>query len=221
MRVPLYKQIQKAMLIEVESLKIHDAISSERDLAEKYDASRMTVRKALDTLVEEGYLYRDAKRGTFVADRRNLRKNTLISYMESSQPRLLYFNVRPTRNPKVQKELNVTERDHIVKMTRLFTSDEGPAILEELYIQRNKLKEEDIGQMTRWHSFNKFLKNDNVLTQRFFAEVVPVEYAKLLNLSLGSPVIIVENTISDKTGERLLYTRVFHNQQGKTIEITT
>lgn len=209
------------MLIEIETLNIHDAISSERDLAEKYDASRMTVRKALDALVEEGYLYRDAKRGTFVADRRNLRKNTLISYMESSQHRLLYFNVRPTRNPKVQKELSITERDHVVKMTRLYVNEDGPTILEELYIQRNKLKEEDIGQMTRWHSFNKFLKDDNVLTQRFSAAIVPVEYAKLLNLSIGEPVIIIENTISDKTGERLLFTRVFHNQLSGNIEITT
>jgi DNA-binding GntR family transcriptional regulator len=41
----------------------------ERQLAQKHYLSRFTVRKALDLLVEDGFLYRIQGSGTFVANR--------------------------------------------------------------------------------------------------------------------------------------------------------
>jgi len=45
-------------------------VPSERTLSLHYGVSRMTCRQALETLALEGYIYRDARRGTFVAQPR-------------------------------------------------------------------------------------------------------------------------------------------------------
>jgi GntR family transcriptional regulator len=49
--------------------KTNRAISSENALADQYELSRPTVRRALAVLAEEGYVYAVAGRGTFVAER--------------------------------------------------------------------------------------------------------------------------------------------------------
>jgi len=59
--VPLYHQIKEAMLSLIVSgdLASKDRIPSERELQDIFNVSRMTVRRALNELAEEGYLYRE------------------------------------------------------------------------------------------------------------------------------------------------------------------
>jgi DNA-binding GntR family transcriptional regulator len=58
-------------------------IPSERVLSETLDISRMTVRKAIDIMVQEGKLYRKNNIGTFVSDNRLYKiYNTLTSFSD-------------------------------------------------------------------------------------------------------------------------------------------
>ena len=54
--VPLYKQLKDLLLQEIKEgiYKANQKIPTELELSEKYQISRMTVRKALAELVEEG-----------------------------------------------------------------------------------------------------------------------------------------------------------------------
>ena len=65
---PLYLQLQKGLRDAIENrvVKADAAIPTERDLAEEFDISRITVRKAIDGLVSEGLLARRQGAGTFV-----------------------------------------------------------------------------------------------------------------------------------------------------------
>ncbi len=54
-------------MIENEELKPGDAVPTERELCEIQGVSRMTVNKAIMSLVNEGLLYREQGKGTFVA----------------------------------------------------------------------------------------------------------------------------------------------------------
>jgi len=67
--LPLYYQLKEKLLALVDDgvYKVGEMIPSERELCEKLRISRMTVRKAISTLVNEGVLYREQGRGTFVA----------------------------------------------------------------------------------------------------------------------------------------------------------
>ncbi len=65
---PLYLQLQKGLRDAIENrvVQVDAAIPTERDLAEEFAISRITVRKAIDGLVDEGLLSRRRGAGTFV-----------------------------------------------------------------------------------------------------------------------------------------------------------
>lgn len=67
--VPLYHQIKQNIhdLIENEVLNDGDLLPSKRQLGEIYGVNRLTVRQALNDLVNEGMLQRQRGIGTFVA----------------------------------------------------------------------------------------------------------------------------------------------------------
>ena len=68
---PLYQQFERKLrdVIRAKKLSVGDALPAERELAEQFAISRITVRKALDSLVDEGLLTRKQGTGTFVAMR--------------------------------------------------------------------------------------------------------------------------------------------------------
>ena len=60
---PLYQQLQRAIREAIENrvLSPDDALPAERQIATELEISRITVRKALDGLVDEGLLVRHAR----------------------------------------------------------------------------------------------------------------------------------------------------------------
>src|SRR5690625_2585753 len=67
-RVPLYFQVMEKLIEEINTrYEDHDKLPSERELCKKYGVSRITVRQALQQLVQEGYIYKEHGKGTFVA----------------------------------------------------------------------------------------------------------------------------------------------------------
>ncbi|MFC3884688.1 GntR family transcriptional regulator [Bacillus songklensis] len=69
MRIPLYKQIQKYIADNIQQKRwaVNSKIPSENELAEQFNVSRITIKKALDDLVEERIIYRIQGKGSFVA----------------------------------------------------------------------------------------------------------------------------------------------------------
>ncbi len=65
---PLYLQIKKEIRKEIESGKygVGEIIPTEKDLQERFEVSRITVRKAMEGLAEEGYLIKKQGVGTII-----------------------------------------------------------------------------------------------------------------------------------------------------------
>lgn len=68
--VPLYRRVSEALAAEIaqKALPPGAAIDSEQSLCERFNVSRITVRKALDELVAQGLVTRRRGVGTFVQD---------------------------------------------------------------------------------------------------------------------------------------------------------
>jgi len=68
--IALYLQIKEVIreMIESGELKPGERLPTEFELARHFDVSRITVRQAILGLVDEGYLFRQARRGTFVRE---------------------------------------------------------------------------------------------------------------------------------------------------------
>ena len=70
--LPLYYQLKEVLRHQIQAghLVPHSAIPSEPELVSSYRVSRATVRQALTELVNEGLLYRQHGKGTFVCEPR-------------------------------------------------------------------------------------------------------------------------------------------------------
>lgn len=134
-RVPKYYQLKKAIIrkIEMEEYTPDGAIPSERELIEQYKVSRITVRKAIDELVVEGYLYRVQGKGTYV--KTDDRSNDLFSLVSCTQA-VRNMGMTPTKriivsqimsaDKKRAKALNLSNTDQVFQLGRVLYADEEP-----------------------------------------------------------------------------------------------
>ena len=81
--IPVYYQISEYIrdLIETDELHPGDKLPSEQDLSETFGVSRMTVRKALDILVQEGLLFVSRDEGHLFAEKVKENLMTVTSLM--------------------------------------------------------------------------------------------------------------------------------------------
>lgn len=68
--LPKYQNLKNYIIEHIRSSNLHynDPISSEVELMKQFDLSRHTVRRAISDLVNEGWLYKQQGKGTFVSD---------------------------------------------------------------------------------------------------------------------------------------------------------
>jgi len=86
---PLYQQLQRAVRDAIENhvLAPDDALPSERQLAEDFAVSRITVRRAIEGLVAEGLLVSRQGSGNFVCSRVEKNFAKLTSFSEDMRAR--------------------------------------------------------------------------------------------------------------------------------------
>lgn len=221
MKTPLYIQIKNQILELIEPMNAHTVIRSERDLATSFSASRMTVRKAVDALVEEGYLYRDSNRGTFVAEKEVLQKDTLNEIGNDTHYSMIYFDVKTSSSEEVWRALNISKHDSIVRMIRLKLEGKEPLAVEEVYIKRNNLTDKEVNDMANWRVFNDFVEAQGTIHHAFNPELVPIKYANLLELKIGTPIIVVNSIVRSRRGEPLVLRKSYTNSDTKMIEISS
>lgn len=142
--IPLYYQLKTIILelIENEEYKAGEPIPTEREFCDIHGISRMTVSKTINSLINEGLLYRERGKGTFVAqNKENHRLSTLLSFTEDMQKKgmqvetkLLGFE-REIATKKLAKDLGLKgENKDVFKITRLRCSNDGPYALETVYL---------------------------------------------------------------------------------------
>lgn len=68
---PLYIQIIKDIKKKIDNseLVLGQQLKSHKELAQEYDVSLITIKSALSSLIDEGYLFSRVGKGTFVAKR--------------------------------------------------------------------------------------------------------------------------------------------------------
>jgi len=139
--VPKYHQLQEILLDLVESeLAVDAPIPSERELAERFHLSRMTVRQAIDGLVVEGRLYRIQGRGTFVARQKTDLQIRLASFTEDMRSRgmratsrVLAFE-RVVATPQLARDLEIGAGEHVLRLERLRFADGIPMSVERTHV---------------------------------------------------------------------------------------
>ena len=84
--IPKYLLVEDHIKQAIKQRKIVDKLPGERVLARELGYSYMTIRKAIDNLVNEGLLYKVPTKGTYVADQTSRKKRTrTIGYFLDSR----------------------------------------------------------------------------------------------------------------------------------------
>lgn len=141
--VPLYYQIQQFLLEQIHSgvFRPGEAISSEQEISARLRVSRMTVRQALKSLCDQGVLYSQRGKGTFVSEVK-LEKNfrNVLSFTEEmsnggSRPgsNVLSFSITPA-DINTAEALRINTNDQVVSLRRLRLADEIPMAIEWSHI---------------------------------------------------------------------------------------
>lgn len=136
---PIYIQIHNDIKRAIEAGKwaVGDRIPSERELSRNFDVSRMTLRQAIQTLVDEGILERQVGSGTYVANQKVQEK---MSGVTSFTDLMLTQGKQPTSktisyhvmNPSLSEaeKLKLNEDDQVLRMERIRYGDDVPICFE-------------------------------------------------------------------------------------------
>lgn len=91
--------------------------------------------------------------------------------------------------------------------------------IEEIYYPYARVHTMEMKDLDEMLDMTGYIEEGTV-TQRFIPMMVPPEYSNLLNLEMGTPIIMVECTIRDMVGQLVAIAKMYHNPKEKIIEMT-
>jgi Transcriptional regulators len=219
--VPLYQEIMEHLRKEIQTKLPNSMILSERELEKKYDASRMTIRKAINLLEEEGLLYRVKNVGTFVSDYKLVKKDTSTivstSFDVTKEYKILYFDVKDN-DKEIAEKLEISKQDQFIRIVRLNLKGNKPKSIDQIYIVRKQIDDKDMSDIRRIFEFSSKIETGSV-NQTFEPIPIPVMYINLLGVELDTPIIKVTSRVVTKNGKIYAYIESYLHPDTK-IEIT-
>jgi GntR family trehalose operon transcriptional repressor len=218
-----YEQIYNEIIeqIEQELLKEGDKIPSETELMEQYEASRGTVRKAVDLLQERGYVQKIHGKGVFVLRKKNIefRLGGIVSFKEEYERlnRQIITTVVEMEQVSADKELakllNVELGTKIDAIKRVRNIDSENVILDVNYFVSELIPglTKEIAEASIYEYIEKTLDLQISYAHRVIeAQPCTEEDKKYLDLNGTDYVIVVKNFTHLYNGMQFEYTESRH-----------
>jgi GntR family transcriptional regulator, trehalose operon transcriptional repressor len=218
---PKYIRIKQKLLDMIKDLPEGSRIPSERDLVNKFDGSRMTIRKSIDELVKSRALYRINGSGTFVAKgghRKYL--NNLVGFSkevleQGGIPSHRVIKLKSLKaDAKLASKLEISVGDPVDHVVRVHERDGEPVLVDYAYfntkVTKKLTKKLCEGSLYKYFEEKLGLKITTSI-QEFFAEIVSEEIIKFLSIEPDTPIIKLENITFLDDGSVLEYTIGYRN----------
>ncbi len=198
--LPLYQQLQRALrdAIEKRVLDADDALPAERELAEDFGVSRITVRKAIDGLVSEGLLVRQHGSGTFVRPRVEKNFSKLTSFSEDMRargrtPRSVWLHRGTgTVTPEEALALRLSPGTPVYRFHRIRYADDAPMAIEYATIVASCLDSVDAVDSSLYEALEKAGNRPVRALQRLRAVLLNAEQAERLGAKENDAGLLVE-----------------------------
>jgi len=217
-RAPLYQQLQRALrdAIAGNRLAADEALPPERDIAEEFGVSRITVRKALDALVAEGLLNRRQGAGTFVAARVEKNFSKLSSFSEDMisrgrRPESVWLSRSVGAvTPEESLTLGLSPGAQIYRFNRIRYADGSPMALEYSTVPGFSLPSENAVEESLYEALDKHGSRPARALQRLRAVLFTAERARLLGVPDGSPGLLIERRGFLRDGRPVEFTQSYY-----------
>lgn len=220
---PKYKQVAAQIETDIMNHVYQHTkkLLTEDEYATKYDVSRNTVRKAIEILVNKGYVYQVQGSGVFVRDHYmsdyiNLEKLQGLTSDFSGrkvETRVLHFE-QTTANEEVAERMRCPIGTPIYAVKRLRLVDDHPFSVEESFFRKELVMYLD--QHIVEKSIYSYFRNDQKLAIGFadrviYADFLNAEDATLLDLNENDPALVVDNTVFLTNGQIFDVSRSTHH----------
>lgn len=139
-RIPRYYAVRTKLLGLIEELGEGTALPAERELAQHYEVSRVTVRQAVGDLMLEGKLLRRQGSRTVVAPPKVVQPLALVSYTEGMREqgvepgRTVITAERLGADRELARQLRIDTGDEVVHLERVLLADGERVGLESTYL---------------------------------------------------------------------------------------
>lgn len=216
--LPLYQQLQRKLREAIESRVIgtDDALPAERELAEELAVSRITVRKAIDGLVEEGLLVRRQGSGTFVSNRVEKNFSKLTSFSEDMRargrkPHSAWLNRAPgTVTPEEALTLRSSPGTPVYRFHRIRYADDAPMALEYATVLASCLPSVDAVESSLYEALERTGNRPVRALQRLRAVLLTAEQAQLLKAQEKDAGLLVARVGYVKDGRAVEFSQSFY-----------
>lgn len=197
---PLYMQLQKVLRDAIIGRVISPeaAIPPERDLAEQFGVSRLTVRKAVDGLVTEGLITRRRGAGTFVAARVEKSFSKLSSFSEDMMSRgraphsVWLSKSSGAVTPEESLSLGLSPGTQVYRFQRLRYADGATMALEHSTIPGYCLPSAEAVSESLYAALEAAGNRPVRALQRLRAVAFTPEQAEILGVPIGDPGLFIE-----------------------------
>ncbi|MFW5988465.1 MAG: GntR family transcriptional regulator [bacterium] len=216
----LYYQLKQLLIEKIENreFKENEKLPTEKELCEKYDISRATVRQALKELENDEYIYKIQGKGTFVSPKK-FQQDLLQFYSFTEEMKkigkkptseVLDFKIKQIEDKKIKETLNLDYEDEIYVFTRLRLADGEPMMVETTYmpyelfagITREELEKRPLYNIMMEDYNTSFSKAEELFRPTLIRE----DEAEQLDYIEGGPAILLE--------------RITYNEDDKVVEYT-
>lgn len=211
---------------------VNSRLPFERDLCEMYQASKMTVKKALDILVADGLIIKRRGSGTYVKDlsqdalnRISIGKQflgTMANYADQKvTSKILHFEV--IMPPKeVADKLNISEDSFVYDIARIRYVNNHALAVEQMYMPLDLI----VG-LKRKHLQNSIYRyieeNLNLKIQSAHRHITvrktTSQEAEYLELMVDDPVAVVNQVAFLDTGSAFEYSTTLHRYDQFSVEM--
>lgn len=232
--IPLYVQIREFIRKEIQegTLSFGQKLPPEEEMAQQFGVSRMTMRRALNDLVEEGLLYRKQGLGTFVSRPQIDRDHTrLTNFFESAKEkgidaeiRVLIADIVPS-TLKVANALGLEEGELVIRVKTLRIADQIPISVVDHYVPYKlfpRLLDCDLEAGHLWDFLEEFGFRVKSAVQTVYAREADSELSELLKIEPYDPILYKERTVYAENGTPVEFTYCYNrgDQYSITMRLT-
>jgi GntR family transcriptional regulator len=222
-KLPLYHQLYQLLHDDILSgkWKPGDMLPPESDLVEHYQLSRTTVRQGLDMLVNEGLIYRQRGKGSFVAH--PTVEQTLVRIVSFTDDmhqrgftpgtRVLSSTVVPA--PKeIARRLEIEEGQELAWIRRLRLADGEPMSVEESFLIHHLCPGILEGDYASTPLREALLRNYGIrwlhARQTIRAVLASQELARTLSIESPAPLLFLERVSYSQQNVPIEFLRIYY-----------
>jgi GntR family transcriptional regulator/GntR family frlABCD operon transcriptional regulator len=228
MKIPLYRQIQASLKEKITSGVYEEGglLPSENELCVEFNATRMTVRQALNELVREGYITRQHGKGSTVsASRKSLGLLSLKGWTEvvvasDRHGKTLFLEgpvLRKLEDTAFKPLIDDEKHEEFIFFKRLRLVEDSPVMYEHTYIPNENLPNFIKEPLIEGSLFRTLLIKYQIDVQSMTQEVRAVasdkETANLLKIKQKSPVLHLLRKYKTSIDGFFLYSSIYCNTE--------